>query len=72
MQDFEFTAPDFGSNPKEYLKEVKAELKKVEWPTRQQVKRATILVFAVSAVVGGLLGGLDFIFTKLFATLLQK
>ncbi len=35
-----------------YFDEVWSELKKVSWPTREQVRNLTVLVFAISFVVG--------------------
>ncbi len=48
-----------------YLKEVKLEIRKVNWPTRQQTIRYTLIVLGISAVVAIFLGGLDFLFTYL-------
>jgi preprotein translocase subunit SecE len=48
-----------------FLKEVNIELKKVNWPTKEQVVRYTLLVIIVSFLVGAFLGLLDFIFTEL-------
>jgi preprotein translocase subunit SecE len=48
-----------------FFKEVQLELKKVNWPTRKEALRYTLIVIMVSAVVAAFLGGLDFIFTKL-------
>jgi preprotein translocase subunit SecE len=70
MADFTFTAPDFGSSPKQYLQEVKTELKKVIWPSKQHLIKATVLVLIVSVAVGALLGGLDLLFTSLLSKLL--
>lgn len=47
----------------EYLKEVKAELKNVTWPTRQQTIYATIAVLAISILVAYYLGLLDYLFS---------
>ncbi len=55
-----------------FLKEVKEELGKVAWPTREQTLRYTILVILVTVVVGVLLGGLDFILTKITTIILQN
>lgn len=44
-----------------YLKESKAELGKVTWPTRQQAVNSTILVIVVSIVVAAFLGGADYV-----------
>ena len=46
-----------------YFDEVWSELKKVTWPTRAQVRNLTILVFAMSLVVGLYITVLDLIFT---------
>ena len=35
-----------------YFDEVWSELSKVSWPTREQVRNLTVLVFAISLVVG--------------------
>lgn len=48
-----------------YLKEVQLEMKKVNWPTRDQVVRYTLIVIAVALAVAAFLGALDFIFTAL-------
>ena len=37
---------------RQFIKESWSELKKVTWPTRLQVRNLTILVFAISFVVG--------------------
>lgn len=55
-----------------FLKEVKEELGKVVWPSREQTIRYTVLVIIVAVAVGLFLGGLDFILTKLTAFLLSN
>jgi preprotein translocase subunit SecE len=45
-----------------YFAEVWSELKKVSWPTRDQVRNLTVLVFAISFVVGVYITILDTIF----------
>lgn len=45
-----------------YLKEVRLEIKKVNWPTKKQVISYTLIVITVSLVVAIYLGILDFIF----------
>jgi preprotein translocase subunit SecE len=47
-----------------YIQEAWSELKKVSWPTREQVRNLTILVFIVSLVVGAYISALDFVFTQ--------
>jgi len=49
-----------------FFTEVIAELRKAHWPTRQEALRLSILVLVVCAVVGAILGALDWAFTQLF------
>ena len=51
-----------------FFKEVYVEMKKVNWLTRNQVVRYTLIVLAVTIVTAAFLGGLDYI----FSTLVQK
>lgn len=55
-----------------FLQEVREELSKVAWPSREQTVRYTILVVIVAVVVGLFLGGLDYILTLLTSFLLEK
>ena len=48
-----------------FLKEVLLELKRVNWLTRQETLKYTLIVIITSVVVAAFLGGLDFVFTKL-------
>ncbi len=48
-----------------FLKEVRLEMKKVNWPTRQETLRYTLIVIGVSLGVAFFLGALDFIFNTL-------
>ena len=52
-----------------FFGEVIAELRKAHWPTRQEALRLSLLVLLVCAVVGAILGGLDYVFTQLFLLL---
>jgi preprotein translocase subunit SecE len=50
---------------KRWWKETIGELRKVNWPTPKQAWRLTKIVIVVIIIMGVLLGGLDFAFTKL-------
>lgn len=56
---------DSGKDPKKkggirkYLRELKAEIKKVVWPTRQQVTRNTGVVLVIMVVMAVFLFGVD-------------
>jgi preprotein translocase subunit SecE len=47
------------SRSRTYVTESWAELRKVAWPTRRQVVNLTLIVIAVSAVVGAYIAILD-------------
>ena len=46
-----------------FLKDVKLELSRVNWPTKKETITYTMAVVVLSLVVAGFLGGLDFVFT---------
>jgi len=51
--------------PKQFLKEVRQELKKVNWPTRTELVAYTIVVLVSVTVLTSYVFGLDFVFSKL-------
>lgn len=53
-----------------FFPEALGELRKAHWPTRQEAFRLSLLVMIVCAVVGTILGVVDYGFTKLFTDLL--
>jgi len=50
---------------KDFLKEVRLEMKKVNWPTRKETIKYTLIVVGLSIVVAAFLGGLDAIYQYL-------
>ena len=50
-----------------FLDEAWSELKKVSWPTREQVRNLTILVFVISLAMGVYITVLDGIFQQAMA-----
>lgn len=50
---------------KRWWRETIGELRKVNWPTPREAWRLTKIVLMVMVGMGVLLGGLDFVFTKL-------
>ena len=55
----------------DFVRSAISELNKVHWPTRQQAINLTALVIGVSLAVGMILGGMDFVFAKLFQFVLR-
>jgi preprotein translocase subunit SecE len=50
--------------PRQFFKEVVAELRKVAWPTRQEVIGYSIVVLVSSVVIAAIVFGMDYIFTE--------
>ena len=48
------------------------EIKKINWPNRQEILKYVLIVIGVSLVVSIYLGGLDFIFTFLLQKFILK
>jgi preprotein translocase subunit SecE len=56
----------------EYIKESKAELSRVSWPTRTQTIKLTIIVIIFTLAVSMVIGGLDYVFTQVLQKLILK
>ena len=54
----------------DYIRESRAELKKVTWPTRQQMWYSTIVVIVVTFMVSAYLGLVDLLLTGVFSRIL--
>jgi len=55
-----------------FLKEVYVELRKVNWLSRNEVFRYTLIVLAATIIVAAFLGGLDYIFSSLIKKFILK
>ena len=49
---------------RQFLKEVRAELKKVAWPSRQEVIAYAVVVLVTVTVLTAIVFGMDFVVTK--------
>ena len=58
-------------NPAKFLQEVKVELGKVIWPSRQETIKLTFVVILVSSLVAAFIGGTDFILTKVMEVVIK-
>jgi preprotein translocase subunit SecE len=54
-----------------YLKETRAELRKVSWPTWREALNLTGIVIAVTVFMAVLLGVMDFVFSKFFSLIIH-
>ncbi|MDI6892656.1 MAG: preprotein translocase subunit SecE [Actinomycetota bacterium] len=56
----------------QYLREVRRELKKVTWPSKQEIVASTIVVLIVVIFFALFIGGLDFFFAQVLRLGLVK
>ncbi|GHV43802.1 protein translocase subunit SecE [Synergistales bacterium] len=54
----------------DFLREAKAELKKVTWPGKMQIWYSTLIVIVFTLCVSFYLGIVDFLLTLLFSSIL--
>jgi preprotein translocase subunit SecE len=59
------------SNIPVFFREVKAEMVKVAWPSRQDLIGATWIVLIVTAILTAYIGVLDFVLSKSVSIILQ-
>jgi preprotein translocase subunit SecE len=52
------------TRPRDFLKEVVAELKKVAWPTRKEVFGYSLVVLVSVIVIAAIIFGMDYVFTR--------
>jgi len=56
---------------REFLKQVRAELRKVNWPTRHEVVGYTVVVLVTVTVLTAFVFGLDLLFSKTLLHIIQ-
>ncbi len=56
---------------RQFLKEVRLELKKVDWPSRRELISYTVVVLATLIVTTLYVAGLDYVFSKAILDLLS-
>lgn len=55
-----------------FVRSIVSELKKVAWPSRQDATRLTVIVLCVTVAAAGVLGILDYAFSKFADVFLIK
>ena len=60
------------TTPAEFFRQVRAELRKVAWPSRAEVVNYSVIVFIVLVVLIALIFGLDYVFGKFTFFLFKK
>ncbi|MBL7151098.1 MAG: preprotein translocase subunit SecE [Candidatus Omnitrophica bacterium] len=57
--------------PVKFIKEVRAELSKVSWSTRQELIGATLVVIVATFLAAIYIGGIDLVLSKLLSLLFR-
>lgn len=55
----------------DYIRESRAELRKVTWPSKRQVWYSTLVVIAVTFMVSAYLGLVDLLLTGVFSKIIR-
>jgi preprotein translocase subunit SecE len=58
--------------PRQFLREVRGELRKVAWPTRPEVKNMSIIVLITVVVFTSVVFGLDLLAGKMFLWMFRR
>ena len=56
----------------EFLREVRGEIRKVTWPTWDELKKATTVIVIFVALLGLLIGWMDWLLQQIFVVLVAK
>ena len=71
MMEKDFLTLTYMTSPLVFFTQTYDELKKVVWPTREQLIRLTFIVVLISVIVGIYIGGIDLALTKLTEALIK-
>lgn len=58
--------------PVQFIKEVVSELKKVDWPRREETIKLTVVVLVISVAVAAFIGGLDWAMINLTSAVFKR
>jgi preprotein translocase subunit SecE len=60
------------TSPRQFLREVRAEMRKVAWPSRSEVINYSIIVFITVVILTAFIASLDFVFGEAVLRLFQR
>jgi preprotein translocase subunit SecE len=60
------------TGPRQFVHEVRAELRKVAWPTRSEVVNYSIIVLVTIVILTSLIAGLDYVFGESVLWVLER
>ncbi|HOQ06497.1 MAG TPA: preprotein translocase subunit SecE [Clostridiales bacterium] len=63
---------DLGNRIARFFRDIRSELKKVIWPTKEQLVKSTISVLAICLMIGAVIWICDAVFAKLMEWTLSR
>ena len=64
--------PQERTSPVQFLREVRGELRKVAWPTKDETVNYSIVVLITIVIVGAMIYGLDWLFSTFILELFES
>ena len=55
-----------------YMREVRAEVRKVSWPTWEDLQRSTLVIIVIVVIVGAIIGLMDLVFQWILIDLFSR
>jgi preprotein translocase subunit SecE len=62
----------FTQRSSQFLRDVRAELRKVSWPTWEDLRRSTMVITIIVILIGLLIGVMDLMFSKILIDLFGR
>lgn len=62
----------FPARARDYIGAVREEVRRVTWPSWDDLRRSTIVIIIVVIIIGIIIGIMDFIFAQLFVEFLPR
>jgi len=63
--------PSLYEKVRTFLEEVRSEMSKVAWPSKDEIKSSTSVVLMLLVLLAVIIGGMDFLFRTVVVTLLK-
>ncbi len=62
----------FAQRTSTYLQDVRAEVRKVSWPTWDDLRKSTVVIIIIILILGAIIGLMDLFFSKLLIGFLGR
>lgn len=62
----------FAGRVVQYLSEVRAEVRKVTWPGRDELRKSTLVIIIFVIIIGLVIGAMDWLFSLILVNLLGR